>query len=127
MHDAGKILLGLAAFLVLISLPFWYTASIGKPGARPELKTPQGEEQCVESKEYMRDSHMDLLDSWRDAVIRDGKHVYVSTSGAHYDISLTNTCLKCHAEREQFCDKCHEYVSLTPFCWDYHVGKKGAK
>lgn len=127
MHDGGKILFGLAVFLVILCLPFWYAASIGDPGARPELKLPEGETECVESKDYMRDSHMDLLNVWRDAVVRDGKHVYESTSGKRYEMSLTLTCMECHGAREHFCDKCHNYVSLTPFCWDCHVDEKGAK
>ena len=127
MHDAGKILPGLVAFLVLITLPFWYTAAIGEPGARPEIKLPEGEKQCVESKEYMRDAHMDLLDDWRDEVVRDGDRSYVSKNGIHYQKSLTNTCMKCHTDREQFCDKCHHYVSTTPTCWDCHNVGKGAE
>ncbi|MFH1530636.1 MAG: sulfate reduction electron transfer complex DsrMKJOP subunit DsrJ [Pseudomonadota bacterium] len=127
MQDAGKIFGGLAAFLVILTLPFWYAASIGETGARPEIELPEGEKQCVESKETMRDAHMDLLNSWRDEVVRDGNSEYISEAGIHYQKSLTNTCMKCHTDREQFCDKCHQYVSTTPTCWDCHAGRKGAK
>lgn len=126
MHDAGKIFPGLVILLVLITLPFWYNAAFGKGGMRPEIQRPEGYQQCVEATEYMRVAHMDLLNDWRDAVVRDGKRVYVSTSGVPYDMSLTMTCMKCHTDREQSCDRCHNYVSVTPYCWECHVDQKGA-
>ncbi|MBI5527442.1 MAG: sulfate reduction electron transfer complex DsrMKJOP subunit DsrJ [Deltaproteobacteria bacterium] len=124
MYDAGKIMTGLVVFLVILTLPFWYSGAMGKGGARPEVKLPEGEKKCVESKEYMRDSHMDLLNQWRDAVVREGKHTYVSEGGARHEMSLTNSCMKCHADRAQFCDRCHVYLSLNPFCWDCHLDRK---
>jgi hypothetical protein len=125
MYDPGKILTGLAVFLALLTLPFWYPAVAGMAGAGPEPVLPEDEKQCVESKEYMRNSHMDLLNRWRDAVVREGKITYVSESGAHHEMSLTKTCMKCHADKEQFCDKCHGYVSQELFCWDCHVVPQG--
>lgn len=127
MYDAGKIFTGLAAFLVILTIPFWYTAAMGKAGEKPKLEMPKDEKKCVESKEYMRDSHMDLLNQWRDAVVRYGEHVYISSDGTRHKMSLTNTCMKCHTDKAQFCDKCHAYVAMTPFCWDCHVDRKEVK
>jgi hypothetical protein len=126
MYDAGKILAGLAAFVVILTLPFWYPAAGGK-GARPELVMPQAEKKCVESREFMRDSHMDLLNRWRDAVVREGGHEYVSDSGVRHEMSFTKTCMKCHSDREKFCDRCHLYVAMKPFCWDCHPAPQGSR
>ena len=77
--------------------------------------------QCVESAEYMRDSHMVLLDEWRDAVVREGHRTYVSSTGERHEMSLTKTCLGCHTDKSKFCDRCHDFVGEAPYCWDCHV------
>ena len=38
-----------------------------------------------------------------------------------------NTCLKCHNDYEQFCDKCHKTNNVEPYCWSCHVLPKGSK
>ncbi len=119
MYNAGKIIVGIIIFLVLFTFPFWY--SKGKPGPAPKLELPKDAKQCVEATAYMKASHMQLLDSWRDSVVRDGNRIYVSASGKKYNMSLQNTCLKCHKTREKFCDRCHNYVDVTPKCWECHI------
>ena len=119
MYNAGKIIIGIIIFLVLFTFPIWY--SKGKPGAAPKLELPKDVKQCVEATAYMKSSHMQMLDSWRDSVVRDGNRIYVSTSGKKYNISLQNTCLKCHKTREKFCDRCHNYVDISPKCWECHI------
>ena len=121
MYDATKIVLGLAIFMVLITFPFWFSIASEKSGYVPELKLPENQDSCVESTEYMKALHMDLLNKWRDSVVRDGNRVYVSSSGKRVQMSLTGTCLGCHEEKGEFCDKCHDYVGAQPYCWDCHV------
>jgi hypothetical protein len=121
MYDATKIFLGLAIFLILITFPFWFSIASEKSGYVPEPKLPEHEDSCVESREYMKALHMDLLNQWRDAVVRDGKRVYVSSTGKRYEMSLSGTCLDCHAQKAEFCDQCHDYVGASPYCWDCHV------
>jgi len=58
-------------------------------------------------------------------VVREDRHIYVSQDGTRHEMSLNNTCMKCHAERAQFCDKCHKYLGENPFCWDCHLDRKG--
>lgn len=125
MADTGKILLGLAIFLGLVSFPIWFTGLSGELGARPTLELPKGETKCVESTEYMRHWHMDLLNTWRDEVVREGKRIYVAEDGTRYEMSLTRTCLDCHTSKEKFCDRCHNYVGEDPYCWDCHVDRAG--
>jgi len=33
--------------------------------------------------------------------------------------------MKCHTDKAKFCDRCHNYVGVTPNCWDCHVEPKG--
>ena len=121
MYNGGKIVLGLVAFLVLVTFPIWYTAAGGASLDRPEIVLPEDEKACVESKEYMRAWHMDLLDDWRDAVVRDGHRVYVSEDGQKHRMSLSLGCMTCHDNKAEFCDKCHDYTGVSPYCWDCHV------
>jgi hypothetical protein len=88
---------------------------------------PNGAKECVEAKDFMRSDHMNLLNRWRDEVVRKGNRDYVSTSGETYDISLSRTCMKCHSNKADFCDACHTYMAVTPYCWDCHVEPKEAQ
>ncbi|MFH1726528.1 MAG: sulfate reduction electron transfer complex DsrMKJOP subunit DsrJ [Elusimicrobiota bacterium] len=124
MHDTGKILAGLLVFLALVSFPFWYNAASGKGAYKPEPKLPVGEKRCVAPREYMKSFHMDLLNTWRDEVVREGKREYVAHDGKKYDKSLSRTCMSCHTSRKDFCLRCHEYAGVTPYCWDCHVEPK---
>ena len=121
MYDGGKIITGLAVFIVIVLFPFLYTTAMGKGGTKPDPVAPEGEESCIESKEYMNAWHMDMLDDWRDSVVRDGNRIHVSTDGKEHNMSLSMTCMKCHDNKEQFCDSCHSYLGITPYCWECHV------
>jgi hypothetical protein len=68
----------------------------------------------------MRTNHTDLLNTWKEQVVRDGKRTYVSSTGKAHQMSLTNTCMECHANKAKFCDRCHDYMNVKPFCWDCH-------
>jgi hypothetical protein len=127
MYDASKIVAGLVVFLILVTSPLWYNAASGSSVAAPQLKLPTDSTQCVEATEYMRASHMDLLNQWRDEVVRVGERDYVSAlNGKTYDMSLTRTCLDCHSDKAGFCDACHTYLAVDPYCWDCHVERKEA-
>jgi hypothetical protein len=123
MYDTGKIVAGLAVFVVLATSPLWYNALSAAPPDRPVLQQPpNGSTECVEATEYMRANHMDLLDTWRDTVVREEVRSYTSElSGKDYTMSLSDTCLDCHSNKEQFCDACHTYSAVSPYCWDCHV------
>jgi hypothetical protein len=36
-------------------------------------------------------------------------------------MSLQNGCMQCHSNKKKFCDECHNYLSVKPFCWDCHI------
>ncbi len=120
MHNGGKIIIGLAIFAILLTFPVWYSAISGKANYVPAPQIVTTEEQCVESKQHMRDDHMGLLDDWRLSVVRDGDRTYVATDGKQYEKNLVGTCMKCHDNKKDFCDQCHDYVGIEPDCWDCH-------
>lgn len=124
MRDRGIILGGLALFVVLITFPVWYNQASGTSAKGPEPKLPTREKHCVASVEYMRTSHMDLLASWREEVVRRSGRTFVAFDGTTYPMSLTQTCLKCHGSKADFCDRCHQYAGVTPYCWDCHIDPK---
>jgi [DsrC]-trisulfide reductase subunit J len=124
MRDRGAILGGLALFVGLITFPVWFNLAAGRNPKGPEPKLPAAEKRCVASTEYMRTSHMDLLTSWREEVVRRSGRTFVASDGTTYNISLTQTCLKCHGNKADFCDRCHTYAGVTPYCWDCHIDPK---
>lgn len=156
MYKGGKIIASLIIFVALITIPFFY--NMGKANAGPDvaLDTPAiqqlSDPQCVESAEFMKANHMQLLNEWREAAVRDGQAVYVNSQGKEFEISLQDTCLECHAtesasnpvvlsnpvlnaagvsnpelnDSPQFCASCHDYSAVEPLCWDCHFEPKEA-
>jgi hypothetical protein len=121
MYNKRTIIPGLAIFVLFVTFPLWFNAfSTASTVPKPELP-PGGEKQCVASATEMRASHMALLNVWRDDVLRDGDRVAVTVDGKEYRKGLQMACMQCHTNKEKFCDSCHEYVSVTPFCWDCHL------
>ncbi len=122
MKDKGKIIVGLVIFVAVFTFPFWYNHGAATQAPEPELtEKAKKADKCVEETAYMRKEHMQILDEWRDTVVRDGKRLYVNASGKEYMASLSNTCIDCHSNKEKFCDKCHDYASVDPYCWDCHT------
>ncbi len=125
LYDGGKIIAGIVVFLILATVPFWYGR--GKVVPPPDLKldTPAilqlKEKLCVEPAPYMRANHMKLLAAWRDGAVREGKRTYTAADGRVFPVSLTATCLECHKNKGQFCDRCHDYSGAKPNCWDCHI------
>ncbi len=120
MRDRNLIIAGVVVFTVLITFPAWYDRASGTTSRPPDIKLPAKEKQCVAPVAYMRKSHMQLLTRWREGAVRQGIWNYTAVDGRSYRISLTGTCLNCHSKRE-FCDRCHDYASVKPACWDCHL------
>jgi hypothetical protein len=123
MRDRGLIVAGLLLFLGVVLSPVWYNLAAGKTAKGPALKLPAEAKECVAPVEYMKTSHMKLLNDWRDQVVRRNIRTYRAYNGKTYAISLTGTCLQqCHTDKAQFCDRCHAYNGVrNPYCWDCHV------
>ncbi len=123
IYNARPVLLGLFLFLGLCLLPVflhWGESYIG-----PEPVPPPADiaGTCVEPRPYMAANHMRLLLRWRETATRGtqrNRREYTATDGRVWPISLQNTCLACHADKERFCDVCHTEAAVTPDCWNCH-------
>ena len=125
MYDGGKIIIGLIIGLLILLFPFLYDAGKAAKVPEPELTAMAKEaKECVLPKSEIREQHMKLLDEWRQEVVRDAERVYMSADGRTFDKSLQNTCMNCHSNKSKFCDQCHTYMGVTPFCWDCHLEPK---
>jgi len=128
MHDTGKVIIGLIIFIVIAIFPIWFAVAGGRTGELPELEKAARGEKCVLETKEMRASHMDLLNVWREDVVRKGERYYRAHPGTSnefkVEMSLTRACLGCHENKDAFCDRCHDYMSVHPYCWDCHVNPK---
>ena len=124
MYNAKFIWPGIILFLGLFTMPFWLNSG-SQVYERPKLALPTNSTACIEPVEYMRAEHMQILNKWRDMALRENKREYVATDGTVWNISLQNTCMSCHTNYQEFCDKCHKSNSVDPYCWDCHVMPKG--
>jgi len=128
IYGGGKIIAGLIIFFFLVTFPFFL--NMGKVNAKlePKIDTPEiqklTEKKCIEPKAFMRAEHMKLLNDWRDAAVRDGQRLYVNAEGKQFTISLQNTCMHCHSNKKKFCDECHNYMAVNPYCWSCHIAPK---
>ena len=84
MGDKGKILFGLSVFVILVTFPFWGRLAGGEPEVgRAELVYPDLSKAtaCVEDSAWMTANHMNLLNEWRDDLVRKGEGEYISSTG----------------------------------------------
>jgi hypothetical protein len=122
MSDKKYIIIGLIIFLVILTFPFWFNRGKAAPAPEVELTAKaKAAKECVRPTEYMKAEHMQLLDVWRHSVVRNAERIYVNEKGQEFNMSLSNTCLDCHSNKAQFCDRCHDYASVRPYCWDCHI------
>ena len=127
MYSKAKVITGLVIFVLFAGFPFWKNLA-GSPESLPELKIPaEAGDHCVEDRDFMRQKHMKLLDNWRNEVVRENKKVYTNAKGEHFNKSLTNTCLNCHQDREEFCDTCHAAADVKTYCFDCHLSSEYPK
>lgn len=128
MNDKKLIIAGLVVFCAIIFLPFML--NIGKASLAPEpelspeaLAAQKTGKTCVLPKIEMKAGHMQILDIWRDTVVRKGERIYINSNGQSFTMSLSsgeNSCIGCHTNKSEFCDSCHTYASVKPYCWDCH-------
>jgi len=147
MYDASKVIGGVVIFLGLVTAPAWYAQVSGKKNEMPtldpglpkiDLSSKEFEDfpkdlpldsegrpkECIEPKESIRANHMQILNEFRDKVVRENIRDYRSSTGRVFKhMKLTGTCLGCHTNKKEFCDKCHDYVGEKPYCFDCHLEK----
>ncbi|MDR2056250.1 MAG: sulfate reduction electron transfer complex DsrMKJOP subunit DsrJ [Desulfovibrio sp.] len=120
MYNAKAVITGIIVFAVLCTAPFW-AGMTGKDYKNTGIVLPADEKNCIEKAEFMRAEHMRLLNEWRDEALREENRAYVASDGKKWNISLQNTCLKCHSNHKEFCDRCHTANSVYPYCWTCHI------
>ena len=124
----NAIVAGLVVFVVAALFPFWF--NIGGTNAAPEAELSakaKAAKKCVLDKYDMRANHMTILNDWRTSVVRNSDRMYKSTNGKTFGMSLStgeDSCLGCHTDKAKFCDKCHNYASVAPYCWECHTDPK---
>ena len=127
----SAIFTGLVIFIIIALFPFWINLGETTPAPEPELLgKAKAAKKCVLDKMDMRANHMSLLDEWRDSVVRDSNRIYTNADGKEFQMSLStgdNSCLGCHEDKSKFCDKCHTYASVDPYCWECHTDPKEIK
>ena len=119
MYDSGKVISGLIIFVLIITFPIWYNHGVAADVPKAEM--PKDKKKCVLPLKEMRPNHMQMLNQWRDDVLRNGDRAFFSVEGKMYQKSLQNACIQCHVSKKKFCDTCHAYASVTPYCWDCHL------
>ena len=125
MYGKGRIIPSLLIFLGLMTFPIWYNSGNARQVPNPEK--PKNYRECVEETQYMRTTHMKLLNDWRDDILRSGgTRSGVTANGTEYVRSLQNGCMECHSSKKKFCDECHTYAAVKPYCWDCHIEPKEA-
>jgi len=130
LYDSKYVLAGLVVFVLVITLPLWPNLGKSVPAPKPDLNTPaimklpEKERKCVMDLEFMRANHMQLLNDWRDEVVRNGNREFTGAGGKKYLASLQNTCMECHSNKTKFCDQCHNYAAVVPNCWGCHLDRE---
>ena len=127
MQKKTNIVVGILVFLLVMSAPIWMI--FGKDAAASNvevsLDTPTinalDEKKCIYDTEYMRENHMEILHQWKVQVVRDDNRVMVTPDGREFEMSLQNTCLDCHSNYDEFCEKCHDANGVDPNCWTCHT------
>lgn len=124
MYKGGRIIAFAAIFCLVVLSPFMVNAFGAPSGPDVSLDTPainaMENKQCIVSTQDIKDNHMQMLDQWRNDVVREGSRDFTNSSGQVYEKSLDGTCLECHSNRQEFCDKCHDYAGVKPYCWECH-------
>jgi hypothetical protein len=126
MYNKGMVMAGLIIFVLLVTFPIWFNRLDAGPMPKPELP-PGGEKECVAPAAVMRDTHMQLLNEWRDDVTRNSNREVIVVAGKEYGKGLQLACMQCHSNKEKFCDSCHEYAAVQPTCWSCHISPTEAE
>jgi hypothetical protein len=118
IYGKERIIPALVIFVVVMCTPF--IVQLGGASVAPEVELPK-EGMCIEAGATMKTSHMQILNDWRNSVVRDANRKHVSEDGREFTMSLTNECMRCHTDKAKFCDRCHNYMAVSPYCWDCHL------
>ncbi len=128
MKEKNLIVFGIVIFLLVSLSPIFM--SLASKTDMPVINLDElkkAHKTCVLPAEEMKREHMVILNDWRNTVVREGNRIYVTPDGTEFNMSLSTgetSCLGCHGDKADFCDKCHNYASVKPYCWDCHTEPK---
>jgi hypothetical protein len=105
-------LIVIALVCMVVPLLYAVTTFATRPEPTPWLAPAKPNTTCILPTERMRYQHMTYLKHLRDEVVREGRRDRVGQG--------MSSCRNCHAEREQFCDRCHARASVSPDCFGCH-------
>jgi len=111
---------GVTFALALMTLPLLFALvgfSTRLVAQTPWLEPPRPNTTCILPREQMRYQHMIHLKALRDRVVRQGQRA--DLAGAQPQ--GMSSCRTCHAQRERFCDRCHEQAGVWPDCFGCHA------
>ncbi len=74
MYDSGKVISGLIIFVLIITFPIWYNHGVAADVPKAEM--PKDKKKCVLPLKEMRPNHMQMLNQWRDDVLRNGDRAF---------------------------------------------------
>ena len=109
--NKGRIAAVILVVVILLPIGYYAIGDTVSQTADPFLLMPDPQyTECVKDTKYMRFHHMDLLKEIREETVREG---------IRGDIHLAD-CRKCHEDRNQFCNRCHNIVNLNLDCFGCH-------
>jgi hypothetical protein len=109
-------MLGAAMVLLVVPLSASVIGFASGSEKAPFLQPVTAGSACVLDASAMRYHHMTYLKELRDQVVRSGVRDGVVGSAPRG----MSSCHSCHADRTQFCDKCHNRAGVTPDCFGCH-------
>lgn len=126
MRNKTNIVVGVLVFLLVLTSPIWLNLGKSAEASQVEVSLdtptinalPEDERQCIYDTDYMLKNHMEILHQWKVQVVRDGNRTLVTPDGREFEMSLQNTCLDCHSNYDEFCEKCHDANGVDPNCLD---------
>ena len=119
MIDGGRIVGGIAILLVSAAVPIWVVSVHG--ATQTGVFAAGRGSRCIEPRARMRREHPQLLATWRQLAVRTGVRQYQTQDGLRVRISLVGSCLGCHGNATEFCDRCHATVAVSLDCWGCHA------
>ena len=129
MRNKTNIVVGVLVFLLVLTSPIWLNLGKSAEASQVEVSLdtptinalPEDERQCIYDTDYMLKNHMEILHQWKVQVVRDGNRTLVTPDGREFEMSLQNTCLDCHSNYDEFCEKCQDANGVDPNCWTCHT------
>lgn len=111
-------LVAFGSSLLIITIPLLHSV-VGFARNResaPFLAPAKRGTTCILDSRIMGQTHMTYLKQLRDDVVRNNKRMQQFSKNSQF----FRTCSGCHADKIQFCDRCHERAGVNLDCFGCH-------